>query len=90
MRQQSSPNFMYIGPTIISVGLKKNTLYQGEGSMPPQLRSLVQTTPMLASLFVPTARLAAAKESIKTRGSIEFLSAQTLRKMMRGQQKTSN
>ena len=76
------PNFMYIGPTILPVGLKRNTLYRGVDAMPVQLKNLVQTTPMLSSLYVPTVRLAQARDNLKKKGTIEYLAFNTLMKMI--------
>jgi len=75
------PNFMYIGPTIISIGLKRNTIYRGVDAMPVQLKNLVATTPMLSSLYVPTGRLAEARKNLTKVGAIERIAFNELVKM---------
>lgn len=75
------PNYIYIGPNAGLLGLKKATIYRGE-EMPVQLKNLVQTKPLLASLFVPTARCAVAEQNMKKIGSIEYLAAQEIVKMV--------
>ncbi len=79
------PNVMYVGPTIVALGLKQNTIYRGLEAMPPQLVNLVNVKPMLASLFVPTVKIAEAKKNIMTNGTIENLAFSEVIKMMKGQ-----
>jgi hypothetical protein len=52
--------------------------------MPVQLRNLVQTKPILASLFIPTARCAVAEENMKKIGTIEYLAVQEIVKIVTG------
>jgi len=84
------PNFMYIGPSILPLGLKMNTLYRGIESMPPQLRNLINIEPMLTSLYVPTAKLGTARRGLKVKGAIEYLAWRQIIKMVEGERKTSN
>lgn len=61
---------MYIGPRIPSLGLKARLLVVGLDP-PPQLLSLIQTKPLVRSLFVPTDQVSEAIRKMMTRGSLE-------------------
>lgn len=65
-----SGNSMYIGPRIPSLGLKARLLVVGLDP-PPQLLSLIQTKPLVRSLFVPTDQVSEAIRKMMTRGSLE-------------------
>ena len=70
-------NYIYIGPNIPQIGLKRNTLYRGSAP-PPKLTELIKTKRALGSLFVPTSELAKAEKSLNIKGSLEH----TARKQM--------
>jgi hypothetical protein len=63
-------NFIYIGPNIPQIGLKRNTLYRGK-EPPEKLQELIKKRPVLGALFVPTAALAQAERSLKIKGAVE-------------------
>jgi hypothetical protein len=63
-------NFMYIGPNVPQIGLKRNTLYRGS-EPPPKLKELMKKKPILGSLFVSTAALAQAERSLNIKGAVE-------------------
>lgn len=75
-------NYIYIGPNAGLLGLKKATLYRGP-EMPVQLKNLVQTKPIIASLFVPTARTAVTEANMKKQGTVEYLAVQEIVKIVR-------
>ena len=70
-------NFIYVGPNIPQLGLKKNTLFRGE-EPPPRLRDLIVSTPVLRSLFVSTTRLAEVKAKLNKKGSMEHTANQAM------------
>jgi hypothetical protein len=63
-------NFIYIGPNVPQIGLKRNTLYRGN-EPPARLQQLIKQKPVLSALFVPTAALAQAERSLKIKGAVE-------------------
>ena len=56
-------NWIYIGPNIPQIGLKKNTLFRGN-EPPPKLKELIRQKPVISSLFVPTAALSQAESGV--------------------------
>lgn len=78
----SEKNYIYIGPTVARIGLKKSTLILGS-EPPPQLRSLIDTKPVIGSLFVPTARTAQARINMRIVGTLEHIAAQEVIKFSR-------
>lgn len=73
---------MYIGPTVARIGLKKSTLVLGS-DLPPQLVSLVALKPVIASLYVPTARVAQARINMRRPGTLENIAAEEVIKFGR-------
>ena len=63
-------NFMYVGPNVPQIGLKRNTLYRGN-EPPAKLKELIKSKPILSALFVSTAGLAQAERSLNIKGSLE-------------------
>jgi hypothetical protein len=63
-------NFVYIGPNVPQIGLKRNTLYR-ENSPPAKLAELIKKRPVLSALFVPTSGLAQAERSLRIKGAVE-------------------
>ena len=70
-------NFIYVGPNIPQIGLKKNTLYRGE-EPPPRLRDLIVSKPVLRSLFISTKRLAEVQTKLNKKGSMEHTANQEM------------
>jgi hypothetical protein len=64
-------NYVYIGPNIPVVGLKRNTIYR-EGIMPDALAKYAALKPVVRSLFVSTAELATAEKNLSRPGSLEY------------------
>lgn len=75
-------NWIYIGPTVARIGLKKSTLVKGS-TPPPQLLSLMETKPVIRSLFVPTARTAEARINMRRMGTLENIAAEEVIKFGR-------
>lgn len=73
---------MYIGPTVARIGLKKSTLVLGSEPL-PQLLSLIQLKPVIASLYVPTARVAQARINMRRPGTLENIAAEEVIKFGR-------
>jgi hypothetical protein len=63
-------NYVYIGPNVPQIGLKRNTLFRGN-EPPAKLRELIQKRPVLSALFVSTAALSQAERSLKIKGAVE-------------------
>lgn len=68
-------NYIYIGPTVARIGLKKSTLVLGS-TPPPQLLSLIELKPTIRSLFVPTVRTAEARANMRIKGTLENIAAE--------------
>jgi hypothetical protein len=64
------PRYIYIGPNIPVMGLKRNTIYR-EGTMPEPLAKYAALKPVVKALFVSTAALAAAEKNLSKPGSLE-------------------
>jgi len=75
-------NSMWIGPTIVKLGIRRGMLVVGD-EPPPQLKNLLDTKPMYRSLFIPTSRITEARERIKVVGSLENLSTLEIQKLNR-------
>jgi hypothetical protein len=64
-------NWIYIGPNIPVIGLKRNTIYR-ESVMPDALAKYATIKPVVRSLFVSTAQLATAEKNLSKPGSLEY------------------
>ena len=71
---QGAVPYMYIGPTIARLGLKQNTIVKG-GEMLPQLKSIVETNPVVRALYIPTSKLGAARRNLNIQGTLEHAAA---------------
>jgi hypothetical protein len=78
----SVENYIYIGPTVARIGLKKSTIVLGS-TPPPQLLSLMQLKPIIGSLFVPTAKTAEARANMQRKGTLENIAAEEVIKFGR-------
>lgn len=63
-------NFIYIGPNVPQIGLKRNTLYRGK-EPPAKLAELIRKRPVVGALFVPTAALSQAERNLRIKGALE-------------------
>lgn len=70
-------NWIYVGPTIPGLGLKKNTLYRSE-KPPSKLEQIGMTRPVVLSLYIPTTNLAEVNKRINQKGSLEYTATQEL------------
>jgi hypothetical protein len=66
-------NYIWAGPTIPRLGIRKNMLILGSNP-PPQLKNFIETKPMYRSLFIPTTRIAEVRENIRMLNSMENIS----------------
>lgn len=80
---------MYIGPSIPSLGLKGRTLVNSS-EMLPQLVSLIETHPMIRSLYVPTSKLAIAMQNREIKGSLENQAMMLMLKLAKQQKQQQN
>jgi len=69
---------IWMGPTIPRLGIRRNMVIKGRVA-PVQLRNIIETKPMLGSLFVPTEKITAVKASLKVRGSIHHMAAEYIK-----------
>lgn len=74
-KDKDYPNWIYIGPTLARLGLKKSSLVLGSVP-PPQLQSLIDLKPIVGSLFVPTYRAQTAIIRSRVAGSLEHIASQ--------------
>jgi hypothetical protein len=74
MTMSKKINYIYVGPSVPIIGLRSRTLVLGSDP-PPQLKNLMDTKPMIRSLFVPTKQVSEAIASMKVQGSIEWMAA---------------
>jgi hypothetical protein len=77
--EEKVKNSMYIGPSIPIIGLRGKMIILGS-EPPPQLKSLIQTKPVIGSLFVPTSKVFEAAERVKIKGTLENIAAGEVRK----------
>ena len=63
-------NWIYIGPNVPQIGLKRNTLFRGN-EPPVKLQELIKQKPLLTALFVSTAALSQAERNLKIKGALE-------------------
>jgi len=70
-------NFIYIGPTIPSLGLKKNTLYR-TSALPKVLDRIATKKPFIRTLYVSTSDLAEASKRLTKKGSVEYTATQEM------------
>lgn len=70
-------NWLYIGPSIPTLGLQKNTIYRIP-DCPPALKLIAARKPVVLSLFVHVADLAEAKRRIEIHGSLEHSANQEM------------
>jgi hypothetical protein len=64
-------NFVYIGPNVPNVGLKRNTIYR-DSTLPDALAKYAALKPAVKALFVPTTYLATAAKNLEKPGSLEY------------------
>jgi hypothetical protein len=77
MDKMGKVNYVYIGPNIPQVGLKRNTIYR-DSTLPDALAKYAVLKPAVKSLFVPTTHLAVAEKNKAKQGSLEFLANKEL------------
>jgi hypothetical protein len=65
------PNYIYIGPSVSAIGLKKNMLFRSD-ELPSQLLPIVANKPAIKSLYVSTRDLAETAKRLATKGSLEY------------------
>jgi hypothetical protein len=82
MSEVKIENWIYIGPTVARIGLKKSTLVLGS-TPPPQLLSLMELKPVIKSLFIPTAKTAEARSRMRIKGTLENIAAEEIIKFGR-------
>jgi hypothetical protein len=70
-------NYIYLGPSLPTLGLKKNTLFRGE-ELPPKLLQIAIGKPSIRSLFVSTKDLAEVQKNITKRGTLEHKANQEM------------
>lgn len=70
-------NFIYIGPTIPSLGLKKNTLYRSE-KPPGKLEQIGVLHPIVLALYISTKNLAEVSKRLNQKGSLEYTATQEM------------
>jgi hypothetical protein len=76
-------NFMYVGPSIPPLGLKKFTLYNSE-ELPVKLGEIAKKKPAVRALFVPTKDLAEVRRQLNTKGSLAYTANIELLAIARG------
>lgn len=76
------PNFIYIGPNVPPLALKRNTLYRGE-ELPVQLKQLAISKPVLKALFISTRDLAEAQKKLSKKGTLEHTANQEMQTIAR-------
>lgn len=75
-------NWIYIGPTVARIGLKRSTIVLGS-TPPPQLLSLMELKPVIRSLFIPTAKTTEARIRMREEGTLENVAAREVIKFGR-------
>jgi hypothetical protein len=65
------PNYIYIGPSVPAIGLKKNMLFRTE-ELPSQLLQAAADKPIIKALYISTRDLAETTKRLNTKGSLEY------------------
>lgn len=73
--------WIYIGPDIPPLGLKRTTLYRDEPQPPYGMREYVAVNPVLGALYVRTDGLAQAKLNLKNHNSVEYLAFEMMKEI---------
>jgi hypothetical protein len=76
----SRERFVYIGPNIPSLGLKRNTIYQ-EKALPEGLAQIAKLKPVVQALYVNADGLAIAMRNLNKTGSLEQVASNTMQDM---------
>lgn len=79
-------NWIYIGETIPSMGLRRNMVVKGDIPL-PQIQSLIDLKPMLRALYVHTSRCAEARNNLRIEGTLEYLAFQETIKIRQKERK---
>ena len=80
---QIPTNFIYIGPDIPQLGLKRGTLYR-DPKPPEQLQQYTDKNPVIRCLYTATVNLALAKRNLKTDpNSVESIAYKMLTEIAR-------
>lgn len=69
---------VYVGPSLKNGVLIQYTVFRGE--FPPHVAALMEKSPSLKHLMVPTTRLSQARKEVATKGSLLNLYASKVRK----------
>jgi hypothetical protein len=72
--EKDYPTWIYIGPTIARIGLRRSMLILGS-IPPPPLRDLIELKPIVNALFIPTSRCREARTNVEKAGTIEHKAA---------------
>ena len=70
-------NWIYIGPSVLPLGLQRNTLYLSP-DLPHGLKSVAARKPAVQALFVNVEQLAEAKHKLGVAGSLEHTANQEM------------
>jgi hypothetical protein len=62
--------FIYIGPNVPIMGLKRNTIYK-DAALPEGLERVAATKPVVRALYVSADGLAIAVRNLNKKGSLE-------------------
>jgi hypothetical protein len=81
-KEKDYPNFIYIGPTIAMLGIRRSMIIMGS-IPPPPLKDLIELKPIVSALFVPTSRCNEARTNVRTPGTIEHKAVEEVRKFHR-------
>jgi hypothetical protein len=66
----SRERFVYIGPNVPILALKRNTIYKSK-ALPAELERIAVTKPIVRSLYVSTDGLTIAVRNLNKKGSLE-------------------
>jgi hypothetical protein len=92
MNDKDYPNWIYIGPTIARLGIRRSMIILGS-EPPPPLKNLIELKPIARALFIPTSKCREARTNVDTAGTIEHKATQEVIKfhneMIAKEKKTS-
>jgi hypothetical protein len=71
----NEPNWIYIGPTIARLGIRRSMIVLGNVP-PPPLKDLIELKPIVSALFIPTSKCREARTNVETAGTIEHKATQ--------------
>lgn len=70
-KKPNTETLMYIGTSLSAIGLQQNALFKN--GVPKAIEQHIEKCPAIGALLVPISRLSEARNSLKVKGTAEFM-----------------